>query len=220
MPSALADLAALARPWGVDCGGVWNAWTRLFPTERPGFVLQGPPHKCALIFADNSGVDVILGVFPFVRELLSRGTEVSVGTTWQDPCPAHLRPVGLALPWAPPCAGRCQGGGGRAGGEEETPCVGFQGLCQPDLGQPDLRAVQAVRGRQKLCSWPAAPPGLGVRGGQVSPGCPSTVMVTKELGVLPQVILACNSGPALNDVTYNESLIVAERIAAMDPVIQ
>lgn len=33
------------------------------------------------------------------------------------------------------------------------------------------------------------------------------------------VILACNSGPALNDVTYSESLIVAERIAAMDPVV-
>ncbi|XP_036855656.2 4'-phosphopantetheine phosphatase isoform X2 [Manis javanica] len=34
-----------------------------------------------------------------------------------------------------------------------------------------------------------------------------------------EVILACNSGPALNDVTYSESLIVAERIAAMDPVV-
>uniref|UniRef100_A0AC11E4K5 Pantothenate kinase 4 (inactive) n=1 Tax=Ovis aries TaxID=9940 RepID=A0AC11E4K5_SHEEP len=84
------------RPWLVDSYGKW--------LQR----LKGPPHKCALIFADNSGVDVILGVFPFVRELLSRGTEV---------------------------------------------------------------------------------------------------------------ILACNSGPALNDVTYSESLIVAERIAAMDPVI-
>uniref|UniRef100_A0A8C0J245 4'-phosphopantetheine phosphatase n=1 Tax=Chelonoidis abingdonii TaxID=106734 RepID=A0A8C0J245_CHEAB len=70
---------------------------------------EGPPHKCALIFADNSGIDIILGVFPFVRELLSRGSEV---------------------------------------------------------------------------------------------------------------ILACNSGPALNDVTYSESLIVTERIAAMDPIIQ
>uniref|UniRef100_A0A8C3PYJ7 4'-phosphopantetheine phosphatase n=1 Tax=Chrysolophus pictus TaxID=9089 RepID=A0A8C3PYJ7_CHRPC len=76
---------------------------------RSGYCInkrEGPPHKCALIFADNSGIDIILGVFPFVRELLSRGTEV---------------------------------------------------------------------------------------------------------------ILACNSGPALNDVTYSESLIVAERIAAMDP---
>lgn len=72
---------------GVERGGVWSAWMRLFPTERPGFVLQGPPHKCALIFADNSGVDVILGVFPFVRELLSRGTEVSAQGRRQDPCP-------------------------------------------------------------------------------------------------------------------------------------
>lgn len=40
------------------------------------FLLQGPPHKCALFFVDNSGVDIILGVMPFVRELLLRGTEV------------------------------------------------------------------------------------------------------------------------------------------------
>nr|XP_038965148.1 4'-phosphopantetheine phosphatase isoform X1 [Rattus norvegicus] len=84
------------RPWLVDSYTKW--------LQR----LKGPPHKCALIFADNSGIDIILGVFPFVRELLCRGTEV---------------------------------------------------------------------------------------------------------------ILACNSGPALNDVTYSESLIVAERIAAMDPII-
>lgn len=43
---------------------------------HPAFLLQGPPHKCALFFVDNSGVDIILGVMPFVRELLSRGTEV------------------------------------------------------------------------------------------------------------------------------------------------
>ena len=33
-------------------------------------------HKCASIFIDNSGVDVLLGVLPFVEELLDRGTEV------------------------------------------------------------------------------------------------------------------------------------------------
>lgn len=62
----------------------------LFPTEHPGFVLQGPPHKCALIFADNSGIDLILGVFPFVRELLLRGTEVSAEATG-GPFPGLLR---------------------------------------------------------------------------------------------------------------------------------
>lgn len=85
------------RPWLVDSYDEW--------LQR----LKGPPHKCALIFADNSGIDLILGVFPFVRELLFRGTEV---------------------------------------------------------------------------------------------------------------ILACNSGPALNDVTHSESLLVAERIAAMDPLVR
>uniref|UniRef100_A0A8C6SM27 4'-phosphopantetheine phosphatase n=1 Tax=Neogobius melanostomus TaxID=47308 RepID=A0A8C6SM27_9GOBI len=52
------------RPWLVDCYDQWF--------ER----LKGPPHRCALFFVDNSGVDIILGVIPFVRELLSRGTEV------------------------------------------------------------------------------------------------------------------------------------------------
>ncbi|KAL4622527.1 pantothenate kinase 4 isoform X1 [Arapaima gigas] len=52
------------RPWLVDCYSEW--------LER----LKGPPHKCALFFVDNSGIDIILGVFPFVRELLLRGTEV------------------------------------------------------------------------------------------------------------------------------------------------
>merc|ERR1712241_1246128 len=32
--------------------------------------------RCAAIFIDNSGVDIILGVMPFVEELLRRGTKV------------------------------------------------------------------------------------------------------------------------------------------------
>ncbi|KAJ7998611.1 hypothetical protein DPEC_G00206690 [Dallia pectoralis] len=52
------------RPWLVDAYDKW--------LER----LKGPPHRCALFFVDNSGIDIILGVFPFIRELLCRGTEV------------------------------------------------------------------------------------------------------------------------------------------------
>lgn len=37
---------------------------------------QGPPHKCAAIFVDNSGVDIVLGVIPFARQLLIRETKV------------------------------------------------------------------------------------------------------------------------------------------------
>ncbi|GMI99465.1 pantothenate kinase 2 [Hibiscus trionum] len=34
------------------------------------------PHKRALLFVDNSGADVVLGMLPLARELLRRGTEV------------------------------------------------------------------------------------------------------------------------------------------------
>lgn len=37
---------------------------------------QGPSHNCAVIFVDNSGVDFILGMLPFSRELLNRGTKI------------------------------------------------------------------------------------------------------------------------------------------------
>lgn len=38
------------------------------------------PHlyKKALLFVDNSGADVVLGMLPLARELLRRGTEVSL----------------------------------------------------------------------------------------------------------------------------------------------
>ncbi|KAF4530261.1 hypothetical protein B566_EDAN007302, partial [Ephemera danica] len=52
------------RPWLVDGLDSW--------LER----LHGPKHHCAAIFVDNSGIDIILGVIPFARELLKRGTEV------------------------------------------------------------------------------------------------------------------------------------------------
>lgn len=36
------------------------------------------PYKRALVFVDNSGADVVLGMLPLARELLRRGTEVSM----------------------------------------------------------------------------------------------------------------------------------------------
>jgi len=55
------------RPWLVDN---FDAWLQRLST--------GPPHSCAVIFVDNSGIDIILGVFPFARALLSRGTKVII----------------------------------------------------------------------------------------------------------------------------------------------
>lgn len=34
------------------------------------------PYKKALLFVDNSGADIILGMLPLARELLRQGTEV------------------------------------------------------------------------------------------------------------------------------------------------
>lgn len=38
--------------------------------------LQGTPYKKAILFVDNSGSDFILGILPFTRFLLSKGTHV------------------------------------------------------------------------------------------------------------------------------------------------
>uniref|UniRef100_A0A0N5A818 4'-phosphopantetheine phosphatase n=1 Tax=Syphacia muris TaxID=451379 RepID=A0A0N5A818_9BILA len=41
-------------------------------------VFENKKYCCVLIFADNSGADVILGVLPFAREFLKRGTKVII----------------------------------------------------------------------------------------------------------------------------------------------
>ncbi|KAK2586990.1 hypothetical protein KPH14_010961 [Odynerus spinipes] len=53
------------RPWLVDDLDEW--------IHR---LLCKNPHKCAAIFVDNSGVDIVLGTLPFARDLLQRGTKV------------------------------------------------------------------------------------------------------------------------------------------------
>ncbi|XP_071551021.1 4'-phosphopantetheine phosphatase isoform X2 [Panulirus ornatus] len=53
-----------ARPWLHDDLDAW--------IQRQ----QQSPYKCAVIFLDNSGCDLVLGIIPFARELLVRGTRV------------------------------------------------------------------------------------------------------------------------------------------------
>ncbi|MFW6060758.1 MAG: ARMT1-like domain-containing protein [Phycisphaeraceae bacterium] len=52
------------RPWLVDDLDAWLAR------------MDGPAHRRALLFVDNAGPDVVLGMLPFARHLLARGTEV------------------------------------------------------------------------------------------------------------------------------------------------
>lgn len=59
-------LAALKpRPWAADDLDAWVA--RLS---------QGRAHRAAVLFVDNAGPDVLLGMLPLARELLRRGTQV------------------------------------------------------------------------------------------------------------------------------------------------
>ncbi|KAK1280437.1 Pantothenate kinase 2 [Acorus gramineus] len=58
------------RPWRVDDFDAFNKRMLGSGDKKP------QPHKRALLFVDNSGADVVLGMLPLARELLRRGTEV------------------------------------------------------------------------------------------------------------------------------------------------
>ncbi|OVA20728.1 protein of unknown function DUF89 [Macleaya cordata] len=50
----------------------------IFKERMLGSACKKPqPHRRALLFVDNSGADIVLGMLPLARELLRRGTEVS-----------------------------------------------------------------------------------------------------------------------------------------------
>ncbi|KAE8663936.1 Pantothenate kinase 2 [Hibiscus syriacus] len=60
----------MQRPWRVDDFD-------LFKERMFGYDGKKPmPHKRALLFVDNSGADIVLGMLPLARELLRHGTEV------------------------------------------------------------------------------------------------------------------------------------------------
>jgi type II pantothenate kinase len=55
------------RPWRIDG---FDAWIERLATR--------PPHRAAVLFVDNAGCDIALGMIPFARSLLQRGTRVIV----------------------------------------------------------------------------------------------------------------------------------------------
>jgi damage-control phosphatase, subfamily II, stand-alone protein len=79
-----AELAP--RPWLIDDLDRW--------VER---LTAGPAYRGAVLFVDNSGADVVLGMLPFARELLRRGAEVllaaNTGPALNDVTAAELGPL-------------------------------------------------------------------------------------------------------------------------------
>ncbi|RAL41205.1 hypothetical protein DM860_017754 [Cuscuta australis] len=61
----------MQRPWRVDDFDAFKDRMLGCREKKPP-----QPHKRALLFVDNSGADVVLGMLPLARELLRRGTEV------------------------------------------------------------------------------------------------------------------------------------------------
>ncbi|KAJ4712340.1 pantothenate kinase 2 [Melia azedarach] len=60
----------MQRPWRVDDFDAFKERMLGSGQRKPH------PHKRALLFVDNSGADIVLGMLPLARELLRRGTEV------------------------------------------------------------------------------------------------------------------------------------------------
>ncbi|XP_066397613.1 pantothenate kinase 2-like isoform X2 [Miscanthus floridulus] len=58
----------MQRPWRIDD---FDMFKKIMLTDR-----KDQPYKRALLFVDNSGADVVLGMLPLARELLRHGTEV------------------------------------------------------------------------------------------------------------------------------------------------
>ncbi|KAK4844160.1 hypothetical protein QYF36_017161 [Acer negundo] len=60
----------MQRPWHVDDFDLFKERMLGSGDKKP------QPHKRALLFVDNSGADIVLGMLPLAREFLRRGTEV------------------------------------------------------------------------------------------------------------------------------------------------
>ncbi|KAH1201607.1 Pantothenate kinase 2 [Glycine max] len=60
----------MQRPWRVDDFDAFKQRMLGTGDKKP------PPHRRALLFVDNAGADIVLGMLPLARELLRRGTEV------------------------------------------------------------------------------------------------------------------------------------------------
>ncbi|XP_019463839.1 PREDICTED: pantothenate kinase 2-like isoform X1 [Lupinus angustifolius] len=60
----------MQRPWQVDDFDAFKERMLGSGDKKP------TPHRRALLFVDNSGADIVLGMLPLARELLRRGTEV------------------------------------------------------------------------------------------------------------------------------------------------
>ncbi|KNC79610.1 hypothetical protein SARC_07998 [Sphaeroforma arctica JP610] len=115
---AAASEILSTRPWLTDDLDVW--------LER---IMKGPAYRRAVLFVDNSGADLILGIIPFVLDLLRMGTSVVIATNTEpvlnDVTHKELRALMGNLTNAVPELGQALGDGKLqlAASGMNTPCL-------------------------------------------------------------------------------------------------
>ena len=72
------------RPWRVDTlDQLSQAWINgAQNADEPGSVVSSP-YRRVVMFVDNAGADVVLGMLPFARELLRMGADVIIAANSQ-----------------------------------------------------------------------------------------------------------------------------------------
>ena len=141
--------SSIARPWAVDCFDELNekmSWTdHLSDKTGSGFVTFHKYRK-ALLFCDNSGADVVLGMIPFARELLRHGTDVCLAANSlpaiNDITVDELRDVVLLA------AGKCDILASALRGESNEVSFGKLTVCASGSGSP---CIDFRRTSQELC---------------------------------------------------------------------
>jgi type II pantothenate kinase len=141
--------SSIARPWAVDCFDKLNekmSWT--FGQSDKTDSCFGTFHKYhkALLFCDNSGADVVLGMIPFARELLRHGTDVCLVANSlpaiNDITVDELRDVVLLA------AEKCDTLASALRGESSEVAFGKLTVCASGSGSP---CIDFRRTSQELC---------------------------------------------------------------------
>jgi len=141
--------SSIARPWAVDCFDELNE--KMSGTDGQSDKGRfGTFHKYrkALLFCDNSGADVVLGMIPFARELLRHGTDVCLVANSlpaiNDITVDELRDVILLA------AEKCDilAGALHAGEESNEGTFGKLTVCASGSGSP---CIDFRRTSQELC---------------------------------------------------------------------
>jgi hypothetical protein len=125
------------------------------------FAAPNPPHRKAILFVDNAGADVVLGMLPLARELIKRGTEVRAPCGDRGARAARRLPLPLAARGRPPCHALSPSAPGRHSHTSTTLLSPPPKVVIAANERPSINDITAPELRPLLASAGAADPLLG-----------------------------------------------------------